>query len=41
MLRTPERVYRYGWAAARGEERLIFEVDEWIEQLRNLIWAEE
>ena len=41
MLRTARRTYRYGWPAARGELDAIFDVDEWLQQLRSLLAAQQ
>jgi len=37
MIQTPERTYRYGWPAQRGELETIFDVDEWLVQLRSML----
>ena len=37
MVQTPRITYRYGWPAARGELELIFDVDEWLDHMRNLV----
>lgn len=36
MLEMPERTYRYGWPAKRGEPETIFDVDEWLAMLRSM-----
>jgi len=37
MIDTPDRTYRYGWTAERGELERIFDVDEWLVQLRSML----
>jgi hypothetical protein len=37
MVETAGRTYRYGWPAERGEPETVFEVDEWIAEIRFLI----
>ena len=32
-----EKIYRYGWAAERGEFETIFDVSEWLIQLRSML----
>jgi len=36
MLEMPDRTYRYGWPATRGEPGRIFDVDEWLTLLRSM-----
>jgi hypothetical protein len=36
LVRTAERTLRYGWPAERGELDTIFDVDEWLIEIRNL-----
>ena len=37
MIRTPRVTYRYGWPAERRELETIFDVDEWVASLRELL----
>jgi hypothetical protein len=37
MIETPEVTYRYGWPAERGELDRIFDVEEWLRSLRDLL----
>lgn len=37
MVETPNQVYRYGWPAERRELEKIFDVDEWLVQLRSML----
>jgi len=40
-IETPHKTYRYGWASVREEPESVFDVDEWIEILGQLIgWKE-
>jgi hypothetical protein len=37
MIETAGRTYRYGWAAEREELETVFEVDEWLQEIRFLL----
>jgi len=37
MVAAPGITYRYGWPAERGDLELIFDVDEWLDNLRKLV----
>jgi len=36
MIETAGRTFRYGWAAEREEPETVFEVDEWLHEIRFL-----
>jgi hypothetical protein len=37
MIETADRTYRYGWASERAEPETVFEVDEWLDEIRFLL----
>jgi len=37
MIQTPRVTYRYGWPAERRDLETIFDVDEWVTSLRELL----
>jgi len=37
MIYTPRTTYRYGWPAERRDIELLFDVDEWLLRIRQLL----
>jgi len=37
MIETRQRTYRYGWPAERGDPERVFDVDEWVQEIRGLL----